>query len=79
MGPDEAERPTSGHGTDPPAVEPESVRRRRPAFLVAMETPLDDTYGHCVRLGASSRAVEALWHLSLPDTEELCLAVSSCS
>ncbi|XP_034095023.1 glycerophosphodiester phosphodiesterase 1 isoform X2 [Gymnodraco acuticeps] len=70
---DEAERPRSGHSTDPPAMEPESVGRRCLPILVAMETQLDDSIGRDVGLGAPSRAVEALWHLSLPRTEELSL------
>lgn len=41
-----------------------------------METQLDDTDGHSVGLGAPSRAVEAMRHLGLPDTEKLCLTVS---
>ena len=73
---DEAERPRSGHSTDPPAMEPESVGRRCLPILVAMETQLDDSIGRDVGLGAPSRAVEALWHLSLPRTEEPCLTVS---
>lgn len=75
-GPDETERPRGGHGTDPQAVEPEPIRRRRPAFLITMETPLDDTNGHHAGHGAPPCAVEALWHLSLLDTKELCLTVS---
>ncbi len=59
-------------------MEPESVRRWGPAFLVAMETAVDDTDGRGVGLGAPSRTVEALRHLSLSRTEELCLAVSVC-
>lgn len=78
-GPDETEWPRGGHSIDPQAMEPESFWRRCPAVLFTMETPLDDTNGHCVGLSASSRALEALWHLSLPDTKELCLAVSFCS
>lgn len=57
-------------------MDDESVRKWCPAFLVAMETPLDDTNGHRVGLGAPSRTMEALWHLSLPYSEELCLTVS---
>lgn len=41
-----------------------------------METPLDDPDGHRVGLGPSSHPVEALRHLGLPHTEELCLPVS---
>lgn len=78
-GPDETEWPRSGHSIDPPAMEPESVRRWCPAFLVTMETAMDDTNGHLVGLGAPSRAMEALRHLSLPYTEELCVTVSFCS
>lgn len=57
-------------------MEPESPRRWCPTFLVAVETQLDDTDGHSVGLGAPSRAVEAMRHLGLPDTEKLCLTVS---
>lgn len=38
-----------------------------------METALDDTDGRAAGLGAPSRAVEAVRHLGLPGTEELCL------
>lgn len=41
-----------------------------------METPLDDPDGHRVGLGPPPHPVEALRHLGLPRTEELCLAVS---
>lgn len=74
---DETERPRGGDSADPPAVEPESLRRRRPALHVAMETPLANTDGHGVGLGAPSRTVEVLRHLGLPRSEELCLTVSS--
>lgn len=74
--PDEAEGPSCGHSVDSPAVEPESVRRRHPSLFLSVETPLDDPDGHRVGLGPSSHPVEALWDLSLPHSEELCLAVS---
>lgn len=74
--PDETKWPWCGHSTDPQAVESESVWRRSPAFPIAMETPLDDTHGYCFGFGALSLPVEAVWHFSLPDTEELRLTVS---
>lgn len=73
---DATERPGSGHRTDPPAVEPEPLRRRRPALLVSVETLLVDADGHRAGLGALSSPLEALRHLGLPRPEGLCLAVS---
>lgn len=74
--PDETEWPSCGHSTDSPALEPESARRRHPSLCISVETPLDDPDGCHVGLGPSSHPVEALWDLSLPHTEELCLPVS---
>lgn len=76
IAPDETEWPSCGHSADSPAVEPESARKRHPSLFLSVETPLDDPDGHRVGLGPSSHPVEALWDLSLPHTEELCLAVS---
>lgn len=59
-------------------MELESLRRRCPTLPIAMETALVGANGHHIRLGAPSCVVEAVWCLSLPDTEELCLAVSVC-
>lgn len=74
--PDEAEWPRSGHSTDPQAVEPESARGWHATLFIAMETPLVSGHGCYIGLGAPSCAVEALRHLGLPRTEELCLTVS---
>ena len=57
-------------------MEPESFWRWLPTFFITMETSLDDTNGHLVGLGTPSHVVEALWRLSLPDPEELCVTVS---
>lgn len=57
-------------------MEPEYSWRWYATFLFTMETSLDDDDGHLVGLGAPSPAVEAMWHLRLPDTEELRITVS---
>ena len=75
--PDEAERPGRGHGADPPAVEPESLRGRCAALHVAVETQVDDAGGRAPGLGAPPLPVEAVRHLCVPGAEGLCLAVSA--
>lgn len=73
---DASERPGGGDGADPPALEPESLRRRVAALLVAVAALLAVAAGPGSGLDAAPPALEALRSLRLPGPEGLCVYVS---
>lgn len=76
---DETGRCGRGDGADPPAVEPEPLRGRLSSLSVSMETEVDAGAGRAAGLGSSPPAVEPVWRLSIPATEELHLNVRNMS
>lgn len=77
VGPSDAsERPGGGDGADPPALEPESLRRRVAALLGAVAALLAVAAGPGSGLDAAPPALEALRRLRLPGPEGLCVSVS---